>query len=276
MQIKGTSNEVPFLFLFIDLIYKINYDKYNWCENIISWGGCVRKRVFSIVLMMVLLFNACGKNSEVAETTVITEPTTAYFQREVYSKYAEKDYIPFENSSWLREYKPEFVMIHFTSAVMLDRDNPYDPALNRSIFVDYEIGINYIIDRDGKIICYLPENRAAWHAGEGEYNNEKRLVNKMNKYSIGIELMAIGSVNDMAQYMSSAEYYSLNSDNYGFTEAQYESLKLLVDDICERHDIPVDRFHIIGHEEYSPEKTDPGELFDWSRIVPEENSTDGN
>ena len=167
-------------------------------------------------------------------------------------------------------------MIHFTSAVMLDRDNPYDADLNRSIFEDYEIGINYIIDRQGKITCYLPENRAAWHAGEGEYNNEKRLTNKMNKYSIGIEVMAIGSVDDMAQYMSSAEYYSLNSDNYGYTEAQYESLKLLVDDICQRHDIPVDRFHIIGHEEYSPEKTDPGELFDWSRIVSEEKQTDEN
>lgn len=223
-----------------------------------------------------LLLGGCGKELPSTETTAPTEPTTAYFQREVYSKYAEKDYIEFENSSWLREFKPEFVMIHFTSAVMLDRDNPYDAELNRSIFEDYEIGINYIIDREGKITCYLPENRAAWHAGEGEYNNEERLTNKMNKYSIGIEVMAIGSVDDMAQYMSSAEYYSLNSDNYGYTEAQYESLKLLVDDICERHDIPVDKFHIIGHEEYSSEKTDPGELFDWSRIVPEEKLTNGD
>ncbi len=236
----------------------------------------MKKRIFLLIFALFFAFSGCSKKVQETDVTVSTEPTTAYFQREVYSKYAEKDYISFENSSWLREFKPEFVMIHFTSAVMLNRDNPYDPELNRSIFEDYEIGINYIIDREGKVICYLPENRAAWHAGEGEYNNEERLTNKMNKYSIGIELLAIGSVDDMAQYMTSAEYYSLNSDNYGYTEAQYESLKLLVDDICERHDIPVDRFHIIGHEEYSPEKTDPGELFDWSRIVPEENLTDGH
>ncbi len=236
----------------------------------------MKKRVLSLLLVAGFVLSGCSKNVQESNVSVPTEPTTAYFQREVYSKYAKKDYISFENSSWLREFKPEFVMIHFTSAVMLDRDNPYDPELNRSIFEDYEIGINYIIDREGKIICYLPENRVAWHAGEGVYNNEKRLTNKMNKYSIGIEVMAIGSVDDMAQYMTSAEYYSLNPDNYGYTEAQYESLKLLVDDICNRHDIPVDRFHIIGHEEYSPEKTDPGELFDWSRIVSEENLTDGN
>ena len=265
----------PFYFLFIDLICKINYDKYNWCENIIIGGGCVKKRLFSVALMIVLLFNACGKKPEATEPT-ITEPTTAYFQREVCSKYARKDYIPFENSSWLREFKPEFVMIHFTSAVMLDPDNPYDPELNKSIFTDNEIGINYIIDREGKILCYLPENRAAWHAGEGEYNGESRLTNRMNMYSIGIELLAIGSESDMQQYLTSSEYYSLDSENYGYTEAQYEALKLLVDDICQRHNIPVDRFHIIGHQEYSPEKSDPGELFDWSRVVPEESVTDGN
>ncbi len=232
------------------------------------------KRIFSIVLVIIILLSGCSKNVQETDVTIHTEPTTAYFQREVYSKYAQKDFIDFNSSSWLREFKPEFVMIHFTSAVMLDRNDPYNMELNRSIFEDNEIGINYIIDRQGNIVCYLPENRAAWHAGEGEYKGEKRLTDRMNKYSIGIELLAIGSVNDMAQYMSSAEYYSLNPDNYGYTEAQYESLKRLVYDICERHDIPVDRYHIIGHEEYSPEKTDPGELFDWSRIVPE--VTNGN
>ena len=45
----------------------------------------------------------------------------------------------------------------------------------------------------------------------------------------------------------------------------------MTEDICTRHNIPMDRDHIIGHEEYSPEKSDPGELFDWSRIVGEGN-----
>ncbi len=30
---------------------------------------------------------------------------------------------------------------------------------------------------------------------------------------------------------------------------------------------PLDREHIIGHSEYSALKTDPGELFDWERVM---------
>ena len=33
-----------------------------------------------------------------------------------------------------------------------------------------------------------------------------------------------------------------------------------------RYDIPMDRDHIIGHQEYAIKKRDPGELFDWSWV----------
>ena len=88
----------------------------------------------------------------------------------------------------------------------------------------------------------------------------------MNKYSVGIEIVAIGSEKDMAQYLTSDEYAELDKSLVGFTEAQYDTLRRLAYDICERNDIPFDRQHIIGHEEYNPEKSDPGELFDWGRI----------
>ena len=53
----------------------------------------------------------------------------------------------------------------------------------------------------------------------------------------------------------------------GFTEAQYDALIPLVKDICSRNGIEADREHIIGHQEYSPAKTDPGSLFDWERLI---------
>jgi N-acetyl-anhydromuramyl-L-alanine amidase AmpD len=94
----------------------------------------------------------------------------------------------------------------------------------------------------------------------------------LNFYSIGIELLAIGSKNDMAPYLLSDEYDSLNSELIGFTDKQYESLKALVSDISERHDTIIpNRSHIIGHDEYSYFRTDPGELFEWDRIIPFEN-----
>ena len=90
----------------------------------------------------------------------------------------------------------------------------------------------------------------------------------MNKYSIGIELLAIGSQKDMSTYLTAAEYAALNEDLIGFTDEQYSSLKELLNDICNRYGIAYDRQHIIGHDEYNPKKSDPGELFDWEKLFP--------
>ena len=49
---------------------------------------------------------------------------------------------------------------------------------------------------------------------------------------------------------------------------QSVALRLLVEDICQRNGIPMDREHVIGHSEYAPRKSDPGELFDWAQLIP--------
>ena len=90
----------------------------------------------------------------------------------------------------------------------------------------------------------------------------------MNLYSIGIELVGIGSQQDMALYLTKAEYKKLDKDLLGFTDDQYTALRALVEDVYARHNIPMDTEHVIGHEQYNPKKNDPGELFDWSRILP--------
>jgi len=89
----------------------------------------------------------------------------------------------------------------------------------------------------------------------------------MNDYAIGIELMGIGTQKEMSIYMTAANYNKLDPAHLGFTDAQYASLKALVQDICDRNDIPMDRDHVIGHEDYSPKKVDPGDLFDWDRLL---------
>lgn len=230
------------------------------------------KALVCMCLIFSLLLSSCSKSNEesteaFAEETEIETTKVEIWQKETVYENAVKDYLPFETSSWEREYAPEMVMIHFTSAVVLSLDDPYNKDMVKGIFEDYEIGINYVIDRDGTVLCYLPENRAAWHAGSGEFGGVEKYTNDLNRYSIGIEVLAMGSKADMEQYISGYDYDNLNPDFYGYTDAQYESLKLLVEDICDRYSIPKDRQHIIGHEEYSPDKTDPGELFDWSKIV---------
>ena len=208
-----------------------------------------------------------GFESSVTESTFSEEEVSEPIS-DVVSSLADKNYLlPSDVFSREREHDPEFVMIHFTSAVVLSKEDPYNDNLVRGIFTDYEVSVHYIIDRNGNIDCYVPEELVAYHAGRGEWNNDEKYTNKLNDYAIGIEIMAIGSQNDMAQYMSASEYNNLNPEFIGYTDAQYDSLKLLVKDICDRNSIPMDRQHIIGHEEYSSAKTDPGELFDWERLL---------
>ncbi len=184
-----------------------------------------------------------------------------------FSPLAIKDYLlPLEDYSWEREFDAEYVMFHFTSNVVNNRENPYDIEQVRNIFVEGGVSIHYIIDRNGEIHCYIPETRDAWHAGKGTFAEDEKYTNKMNKYAIGIEIMAIGSAQDMSIYLSEAEYNALKDEHIGFTDAQYASLRELVPDICKRNNIPFDKDHVIGHSEYNPAKNDVGELFEWEKL----------
>lgn len=196
------------------------------------------------------------------------EPTEPPPPVTVYAGAIEDYLLPLEQFSWERLHAPEFVMIHFTSAVVNNRSDPYNMEEIKSIFVDYEISVHYIIERNGTIRCYIPEDRVAWHAGKGAWGEDAKYTNNMNQYAIGIELAAIGSQEDMSIYLTGEEYAALDQSLLGFTQEQYEALKSLVEDICGRYGIPMDREHVIGHEEYASRKTDPGELFDWEQLIP--------
>ena len=209
------------------------------------------KKLFCLLLMLGLLISPA-----LAQT--------------VYSGAVEDYLTPVEEFSWEREHAPEFVMIHFTSAIVEHRDDPFNMDHIRQIFVDYDISVHYIIDREGVVRCYIPEDRVAWHAGKGEFANDPKYTNQMNQYAIGIEIAATGSQKDMELYLTAGEYDAMPASLKGFSDAQYEALKLLVSDLCSRYDIPMDRDHVIGHQDYSPAKNDPGELFDWSRILNEQ------
>ena len=230
--------------------------------------------ILTLCLAFMLLLCSCTKiPSENVIEQVIPESENFEEAEEtantVYvSPIAEENFLlPLEDFSWEREHAPEYVMLHFTSNVVNNMQNPFDIEAIRNIFVSGGVSINYIIDREGKIQCWIPENRAAWHAGRGSFANDEKYTNAMNKYSIGIELAATGSQKDMAQYLTSYEYSLLDESFIGFTSAQYDSLSLLVKDICARNGIPFDREHVIGHDEYNPEKSDPGELFDWGKLM---------
>lgn len=247
----------------------------------------MKKRFFAALILLLCLVGCAAEpdptvatTASTVETTVpvttappetippTTQPTTV--PEPVYvSPVAVEDFLlPIEEYSWAREFPAEFVMVHFISAVVTNPEDPHHLPYIRDIFIQYNTSVHYIIERDGTVHCYVPEDRVAWHAGAGDWKDEEKYHNTMNQYAIGIELVAMGSEKDMATYLSGAEYRALDNALKGFTDEQYTSLKRLVEDICQRNGIPMDREHVIGHQEYSPKKSDPGELFDWSKLIP--------
>lgn len=228
-------------------------------------------------MLLCLLLVGCANTQPPATEAMATEPivtepvVTEPAPAEPITVYegAVEDYLgEITDFSWPQEYKPEFVMIHFCSAVVNHPDDPYNMDYIRQTFIDADVSIHYVIARDGTIYCYIPEDRTAWHAGYGEWLGEEKYKNNLNRYSIGIELAGMGTEEEMSLYLTKKQYAALKPEWIGYTDAQYEALADLVADICERHEIPLDRDHVIGHDEFSPKKNDPGDLFDWSRIIP--------
>ena len=199
------------------------------------------------------------------ETTAEPEEQTAF--RDMSPLSVEYYMTPVENYSFERDRDIEFVMIHFSSNVKAKPTDPYVVDDIKDIYLKSEVSTNYVIDREGKIYCFMPEYRCAWHAGVGTWKNDSRLKDRMNRYSIGIELLAMGSESEMLRYITAEQYAALDEGLIGYTDAQYEALGALLSDICGTYGIPRDRDHVIGHQEYATKKPDPGELFDWSRII---------
>ena len=175
---------------------------------------------------------------------------------------------PLYDNSHERDGEITHIVLHFASNVVINPNDPYIIDEIRETFLENNVSIHYFIARDGTVYEEVPENRAAWHAGKGKLADEPQYTNKLNNYSIGIELLGIGSFDDMKMYISEDEYNALPPNLIGFTDEQYVSLNGLLEDIFTRNPyISPDRKHVIGHSEYAPDRrTDPGELFDWSRL----------
>lgn len=166
----------------------------------------------------------------------------------------------------------DMIMLHFCSDVIEHPENPFNPDRIAEIFTSYTVSAHYLIGRDGTVYRFVPEERVAFHAGKGTVPWAPKRNNRLNEYSIGIEMLNVGSAEDMAIFMKPDKYAAFakaHPDWIGYTDAQYAALKALIEDIRSRHPgIKFDRKHIIGHSEYAGEarRTDPGTTFNYERI----------
>lgn len=93
------------------------------------------------------------------------------------------------------------------------------------------VGAHYLVTSKGEVRQFVRERDIAYHAGNWEYNTR----------SIGIELE--GWADGLA---------SGNGEGRSFawrTREQGKALAALVQWLCERHHIPKDRAHILGHNQ---------------------------
>ena len=113
-----------------------------------------------------------------------------------------------------------------------------------------EASAHYVVGHDGRVYGCVPEGLCAWHAGNA----------LVNRRSIGIEVEGVAG-----------------RRSTWFPEVM-AALVSLVADVCQRHGIPVDARHIIGHADVpdpaSPwlrggksHHTDPGEFFDRDALI---------
>lgn len=135
------------------------------------------------------------------------------------------------------ERNAQLVVIHYTAEESAEKSLRTLRTRNSG----GPVGVQYLIDRDGKIYQLVKDDKAAWHAGGGRWGG----MSNLNASSIGIELD--------------------NSGYDAFPDAQVDALVALLDDICKRDRIP--RRSVIGHEDLAPgRKIDPGALFPWKKL----------
>ncbi len=132
------------------------------------------------------------------------------------------------------DYEIDRIVIHVTQG-------SYATAIR--VFKDplHAAAAHYVIRaRDGEITQMARELDVAFHAGNRKYNER----------SVGIE------------------HEGFVDKRSSFTKVMYEASARLAADICGRYDIPIDRKHIIGHNEVpGATHTDPGPHWDWDRYM---------
>jgi len=127
----------------------------------------------------------------------------------------------------------DYIVIHYT-------DISYALTLHAFNTLASDVSAHYVIRGDGHIAQIVAEGDTAWHSGNAWFN----------QHSIGIE-------------------FELDHvTNPAFTTEQYYAGAALVCAISERQGVPLDRDHVIGHNEVpGSTHTDPGPTWDWPHFM---------
>lgn len=144
-------------------------------------------------------------------------------------------------------YPPDVITIHVTegkaSSVRSWFKNP-----------DASVSSHYMVQRDGAIVQFVREEDTAWCNGRVNAPTaaivKERLKTNPNHWTVSIENEGTGKEE--------------------LSDLQRNSLLFLIKDIATRRDIPINRRHILRHQEIFSLKTCPG-VISVDRLVREAN-----
>ncbi|NOS87409.1 MAG: 1,6-anhydro-N-acetylmuramyl-L-alanine amidase AmpD [Methylococcaceae bacterium] len=154
------------------------------------------------------------------------------------------------------------VVIHCISLPPGQFDNAYiDQLFNNQLdpnahpyFQDIHtlrVSAHVLIKRDGTLVQYVPFHKRAWHAGKSNYKGRERC----NDFAIGIELEG--------------------TEHTPYTDAQYQQLQSVLESLLSTYP-QLSWQRITRHSDIAPgRKTDPGESFDWQRLLSKHLEQDG-
>jgi N-acetyl-anhydromuramoyl-L-alanine amidase len=135
------------------------------------------------------------------------------------------------------QYGGDFIQAFFCNELDCSAD-PYFEKLS-----GLQVSAHLLIERDGRVIQFVPFDRRAWHAGVSSFDGRENC----NDFSIGIELEG--------------------EDEHPYTEEQYRSL-IQATEILMREYPALAGDRIVGHSTIAPgRKTDPGPAFDWDKYL---------
>jgi hypothetical protein len=127
----------------------------------------------------------------------------------------------------------EYILIHDTEAT-------WDTTLQLvqdPTYVSWQYSLR---SSDGLVAQHVANRNVAWHAGNWY----------INMHSIGLE------------------HEGFAADGTWFTEAMYRTSAELVKYLAAKYDVPLDRAHIIGHDQVpTSDHWDPGPFWDWEHYM---------
>jgi N-acetyl-anhydromuramyl-L-alanine amidase AmpD len=181
---------------------------------------------------------------------VVTGGTTALATT---ADYAPATWVPASSANYTpanrtHDYPIDMIIIH-------DTEGSFATAV--SIFQDpsRQASAHYVVGKAGQIDQMVLEHDIAWHAGNWDFNTR----------AIGIE----------------HEGYAWTPGT--FTTAEYLASARLAASICSRWGVPMDRLHVIGHNQVPDPNnpgltggvdhhTDPGPYWDWTYYMAQASS----